>query len=174
MKAKVKKVRNLNSIQLLLQICKEDYRSELDRYYKMYDRMNIALCFNSAVLLVILGNMDFSNVSDLMNASTFSSFLSNLIPLLISITSSILIVSATICLLILIRGREIQIINSVEFVENNFDEYHVNDAVEHLIEAYSSCTVVLREVIAKKQKSYDCVVAQIIVSLLLYAINILL
>lgn len=104
------------SSELLQQSCFEDYKRLLDIYDKIYEKVNIALAFCGALLLVFVQNVDFSILSRLCQSESNSELFVMVLFVLCSFGSAITIIWATIQLLYLMRSKKITVFNSIDIV----------------------------------------------------------
>lgn len=163
---------NYPSAELLQNTCYEDYRRVLDTYDKIYEKVNIALAFSGVILLVVMSSFDYTIITRILSLSKPSNLelFSLLTLLLCSLASAVLIVWSVIQLLLLIRSKKLTVFDSIAV--RNEEIYRETKAIASvwLIDKYTQATAALRPVISKKQKSFDSAVLKIIISLLCYAV----
>ena len=159
------------SATLLQTACYEDYKRLIDTYDKIYDKISIAFGFCGVVLLVILGNFDYT-LFFAFNGSKLEMF-SVFIRLVCSSISVICIVWAVIQLLLLIRSRSITVFDSIAVRNEKIYYFTPDKAALWLIDKYTLAVVELRKIIDKKQRVFDSAVTKIVVAILTYAIVII-
>lgn len=170
MKVKVRQRVRYPSAELLLQPCMEDYKYQLESYNRIYDKVNIAMAFCTAVLVVILDSVDTKYVPMMLSAVNAEGFLRSAIPFFLSLGSAVLIFVATIQLLNLMISRSLKVFDSVAFR----NEHCYFDAPEYtaflLIAAYTEAAYDLRSIVAEKQSVYDSTIKKALVAIILFAL----
>ena len=156
--------------ELLQQICYDDYRRLLETYDKIYDKVNYMLAFCGILLLVIIGSVDYTLVQNLFLVESNSELLMILLLLCCSIISAICIVWAVIGLLLLMRSKKLLVFNSIDIRNENIYQWNVDQASVWLIEKYTVVVDSMRTTIREKQTKYDSAITKVIVSIIMYAI----
>ena len=158
------------SAVLLQSACRENYRDLLDRSNKIYDKISIALGFCGVVLLVILKSFDYTlflrAISTSKNDEPFSVF----IQMICSGLSCICIIWALIQLLLLIRGKQVEVFDSLPIRDKNIYCKAEDKSAVFLIECYSNAIANLYAAIEEKQKSFDTAITKMAVAILSYAL----
>lgn len=152
---------------LLLSACQDDYKDTLDRYDKIYDRINIALGFCGVILVPTLTSFDYRLISHLIDTRSFILFL-------LSSVSIISVITALIQLLRLMKTMTLRVFDSTIIRNKAIYCHPEEESALFLIYAYTNATVELEKRISEKQKKYDSVIWKLIASLLAYAAFILL
>ncbi len=168
----IRKNKNLKypSAEFVQQACFEDYRRLIDSYDKIYEKVNITLAFCGIILLVIIGNVNYTYVSDICRTQSNLELIFVLLLLLCSVTSAVCIIWAVIQLLLLMRSKELTVFDSIGIRNDKIYEWNLDEAALWLIDKYTMSIVSLREIIDKKQKIYDDAVTKVIIALLLYSV----
>lgn len=165
-----KKVVKYPSSEFLQSACYEDYKRLIDTYDKIYEKINIALGFCGIILLVILGDFDytlfFSSTTDYSNGEMFALF----VQIVCSCTSTVCITWAVIQLLILVRSKEITVFDSVAIRNGEIYNSPIDQAALWLIDKYTLAISELRTVIHDKQRKFNSVIIKIIISILTYSV----
>lgn len=158
------------SAELLQQACYEDYNRLIETYDKIYEKVNIMLAFCGIVLLVILGSVDYTRVHEVCQASTNAELFAELLFLGCSVVSAVCIVWAVIQLLLLMRSKSLLVFNSIDIRNEEIYRWNPDQAALWLIDKYTVVIDSLRGTIKEKQKSYDSAITKVIVSLIVYAV----
>lgn len=159
--------------ELLVQHCFEDYKSELDNYYKIYDKVNIALTFCGVILLVFIEHVDFSLIKVLFQKPGLIKALFIIGNLTAALICSYQIFCATVKLIGMMSGKRINVFNSIEFRNENRYMWEPDEAALSLITAYTEQTNKLRKIVSKKQKNFDNAVWRMAHALLWYAVSVI-
>ena len=162
-KTKNKKENIYPSAEMLTQACYEDYARLIETYDKIYEKVNIALAFCGIVLLVILGSVDYTAVSNICKTQSNLEMFSLLIYLFCSMISSVCIVWAVIQLLLLMRSREVAVFDSIDIRNEEIYRWKPEKAAVWLIDKYTIVTNDLRTVISEKQSKYDSTITKMVI-----------
>ena len=172
-KLKPKKEIKYPAAEIVQSACLEDYKRCLESYDKIYEKVNIALAFCGIVLLVILSSFDFTVISKISLTTSKLELFSIILYLICSVVSIICIVWAVIKLLWLMRSRDITVFNSVASRNEQIYFLSPDEASLWLIDNYTYATNEIRAINETKQKEYNAVIIKIVISLLSYAIVII-
>lgn len=158
------------SAELLQSSCFEDYKRLIDTYDKIYEKVNIALAFCSAILLLILNSFNYTLFFGPFDTKSQLELFSIFTLLLCSSISIICIIWAVIELLLLTRSKAIIVFDSTAIRNDKIYSLPNDQAALWLIDKYTYVISELRNTIHNKQKKYDTVVIKIVISILSYAI----
>lgn len=161
------------SAELLQASCFEDYKRLIDTYDKIYEKVNISLAFCSVVVLLILNSFNYTLFFGPFNTKSNLELFSIFILLLCSSTSVICMIWAVIELLLLMRSKSIIVFDSIAVRNEEIYRWPNDQAALWLIDKYTYAIFELRKIIANKQKKYDSTVTKIVISILSYAIVII-
>ena len=167
---KLKRIIKYPSAELLQPSCFEDYKRLIDTYDKIYEKINIALAFCSVVILLILNSFDYNLFFGIFYTKSKLELFSVFILLLCSTISVICMIWAVIELLLLTRSKSIIVFDSISIRNDEIYYWPKDQAALWLIEKYTYAVFELRKVISNKQKKYDSIVIKIVISILSYAI----
>ena len=160
------------SAELLIQPCMEDYKYQLESYNRIYDKVNVTMVLCSAVLLVILSGVELKTVPAMLQATTAGMFFRFAVPFLTSLGSAIMIFTATIQCLNLMRSRKLKLFDSIAFRNEHCYFDPLGQTAFLLVVAYTNATYELRAVVQEKQLSYDATVKNMIIAIILFAANV--
>lgn len=160
------------SAEFLHNVSLEDYNRTLSNYDKIYDRVNLALAFCGAILLVILSNFDISVLEKLCCYSK-QELIVIVLYLVTACSSIVLIIISIIKLLLISVSKGLQTFDSNSIKEESLYEKDVEDASLWVTLQYIRCINDIREKTDKKQKSYKTATILIIISLLSYVVSML-
>lgn len=161
------------SASFLCSACYEDYRRLIDTYDKIYEKINIALGFAGVILLVILQDFDYTIFGTFGNVHTHIELIFLHIQIACSIVSAVSIVWAVIQLLLLTRSKPVPVFDSVAIRNDKLYDVSQADAALWLIDKYTFLVCELREINQKKQKEFDSAIVKILISLLAYALLVI-
>ena len=157
---------------LFKDVCFEEYKRLLEIYDKIYEKSNIALAFSGVILIVILSGFDYTVFKQICSANTKELF--TICFLFVStMISSLCIVWAVIQLLTILHGNILPMIDCQYII--NEELYRECETVTSLwlIEKYTGMISIIKRKIKKKQKRFDSAVSKIVVSLVFYAISLI-
>ena len=163
--------KNYPSAALLQSVCADDYKRLIETYDRIYDKVNIALAFSGAVLLVILSAFDYTIVKDICKATNKELF-TILVQIVFTLVSAVCIIWAVIQLLILLRSKPLPFVDSIAIRDEELYRESSEDVSVWLIDKYTIAINSLKKVNADKQKKFDSAVTKVIVSIIAYAIVI--
>lgn len=169
-KVKVKTSIKYPSAELIQTACYEDYRRCLETYDKIYEKINIALAFCGAVLIVILSNIDFEIINKMKDIQGHALFFQH-IELICILVSTGLIVWSVVQLLLLMRSQTIYVFDSIAARNEEVYDLLPNEAALWLIDNYTFATNELREINNNKHEQYNSAIIRIVVSLLAYSVT---
>ena len=129
---------------LSLSACRDDYKDTLDRYDKIYDRINIALGFCGVILVPTLTSFDYTLISHLTETRSFILFL-------LSSASIISVITALIQLLKLMNTMTLRVFDSTIIRNKAIYCHPEEESALCLIYAYTNATVELEKRISEKQ-----------------------
>lgn len=158
------------SSELLQSPCYEDYKRLVDTYDKIYEKVNIALAFCGIILIVILNSFDYTLITQLFSITSELALFSLLTLLLCSTLSVVCIIWAVIQLLLLMRSKAITVFDSIAVRNDEIYRWTPDEAALWLIDKYTYAVSELRIVISEKQKKYDAAVIKVVISILTYAV----
>ena len=160
------------SAEFLHGVCIFDYQRVLDTYDKIYEKTNIALGFSGVILLVIMSSLDYTIIKRIATATNIELF-SILALLLCSAGSASCIIWAVTQLLFLMRSKAITVMDSISIRNEELYKESNEDAALWMIDKYTKAINDIRPQIQKKQKSFDSAVVKIIISIVLFAVVLL-
>lgn len=155
-----------------LNACIDDYKHSLSMYDRLYDKVNIALVFCGVLLVAVLNNFDFTLIMKIIQVRDSMILFSLLANLVCSLISAILIIGAVIQLLLMMRAHSIPVFNSAAIPNNKIFSKSPNVARVWLIMQYTLLVSNIRDIVIKKQKNYNSAVTKIVISIILFAISI--
>ncbi len=159
---------------MLLESCIQDYQRLQENYNKIYEKINIALAFTGIVLTIMLGSLDFSPAKlDIKDMKVWEAILTSA-ELFFLAGSLLLILFSTIYLLFLLRGRTILVFKSEDIRNEEIYRCKESYAAMWLIDKYTKIVNGIRPVVQKKQKSFDLALILIIISIMMYALAVVL
>lgn len=158
------------SAELLQSHCYDDYNRLINTYDKIYEKVNIALAFSGIVLLVILNCFDYTLIIEMFRLSSTLELFSMLILMLCSTASTVCMVWAVIQLLLLMHSKTVTVFDSVAARNDEIYLWSPDEAALWLIDKYTYAVSELRIVITYKQKKYDSAIIKIVLSILSYAV----
>jgi len=158
------------SAELLQSPCYEDYKRLIDTYDKIYEKVNIALAFCGIALLVILNSFDYTMITEMFCALSKLELFSLLTLLFSSLASTICMVWAVIQLLLLMHSRTVTVFDSIAARNEEIYRWSPDEAALWLIDKYTYAVSELRTIISAKQKKFDSAIIKIMISILAYAI----
>lgn len=159
--------------ELLAQHCYEDYKSELDNYYKIYDKVNIALTFCGVILLVFIEHIDLELIKLLFQKPGVIKAVCIIGNVAASLVCSYQIFYSTMILIRLMSGKKIRVFNSIEFRNKDRYTWESDEAALSLITAYTEHTEKLRKSVSTKQKDFDIAIWRMSHALLWYAVSVI-
>jgi hypothetical protein len=159
---------------MLKEDCYNEYQRLMETYDKIYEKVNIMLAFCGVVLLVILSKVDITRYMLLVQTEKKSLFLISLLYCVATTISSLLIVSSVIHLLKLLKGKNMLVFDSIAIRNEKIYESQEENAALWLIQKYTDSIASIQNVIKEKQSEYDKTVIKVIVSLIAYAVALLL
>lgn len=158
------------SAEVLQPPCYDDYKRLIDTYDKIYEKVNITLAFCGIILLVILNSFDYTQILKISSITSELILFSILTLLLCSIVSVVCMIWAVIQLLLLMRSKTITVFDSIAVRNDEVYRWLPDEAALWLIDKYTFAASELRTVISDKQKKYDSAVIKIVISILAYAV----
>lgn len=158
------------SATLLQEACLEDYKRVIETYNKIYDKINIALAFSGVILLVILGKFDYTLFFEIGPQYTKAELFAVFVQIVCSTVSSVSIVWAVIQLLLLTRSRQMPVFDSIAIRNGEIYNTSPENAALWLIDKYTSAIAGLIQITKSKQEKFDAAIVKILVSLLSYAL----
>lgn len=168
---------NLNvrypSAPLLQEACLEDYKRVIETYNKIYDKINIALAFSGVILLVILGDFDYTLFFNIGSQYTKAYLFAIFVQIVCSVVSSVSIVWAVIQLLLLTRSRQMPVFDSLAIRNGEIYNTSPENAAVWLIDKYTSAIAGLVQINKSKQEKFDAAIVKILVSVLSYALLVI-
>lgn len=167
-----KKVKYPSAV-LLQAACYNDYKSLIDRYNKIYDKINIALGFCSAVVLVILNSFDFTLFLRFDGSLSAGELFFIGTHVLCSVVSSALAVWALIQLLLLTKSEPVAVFDSISIRNEEIYRYPEDQASLWLISKYTEAIALLRKSIDAKQKAFDSILNKLIIAIGTYVLVII-
>jgi hypothetical protein len=159
--------------ELLAQHCFEDYKTRLDNYNRIYEKVNIALSFCGVILLVFVGNVDFSGLSELMNKPTFWRAFVILFNMGLSISCTAMVLFTTIKLIDIMSSRELDVFDSIAFRNQERYRWSPDTAALSLIAAYTNATSKLQNTVNEKQQKFDFAITILVAAMLVYAVSVI-
>ena len=159
------------SSEFLYSVALEDYNRTLGNYDKIYDRANIALALCGALLVAILNNID---IKPLFSYCSYASTKKLAVACygLSSFGSAILLVIATIRLLLVTRSRRILSFDSNSIKTEELYKETVEDAALWVSLQYIRAINDVWTQVKDKQGKLNRALLEIVVSLLLFAISV--
>lgn len=161
------------SATLLQEACFEDYKRVIETYNKIYDKINIALAFSGVILLVILGNFDYTLFFNIGTQYTKAESFAIFIQIICSTVSSVSILWAVIQLLLLTRGRQMPLFDSLAIRNGKIYNTSPENAALWLIEKYTFAIAGIIQINKSKQEKFDAAIVKILVSVLSYALLVI-
>lgn len=162
------------SAELVLKLCYEDYKRVIETYDKIYNKTNIALAFTGVLLLVIIGELDYTVlIKRVFSCTNPLEFFSLLLYSLCSLGSALLIIISSIKLLFLLKSTTITVFNSISLrTEELYNEEKESTAL-WTIEKITTATEELKGLNDKKNKKLNNAIVLIAISLICYSIAII-
>lgn len=160
-----------SSAEFVTQACLEDYNHLLSLYDKIYEKVNFALGFSGIILIAILDKFNYTYLNQLHSIESNLELFSLLIYFLTSCGSTILIIWGIIQLLLLMRARGVEVVDTTEIQKQQIYNSPKYDASIWLIDKYIIAISSLKETIGKKNKEYNIAITKVIISLILYTIT---
>lgn len=174
LKAEEKKVNEkYPSATLLQDACYSDYMRLINTYDKIYDKVNVTLAFCGLVLFVIVDKFDYTKVMELCSEKIHARYFLLLLYVVAMLGSAILIVWAVIALLMLMRSKEIHVVDSVAIRNEKIYDWLPDEAALWLIGKCTDSVYELRDINKNKQKQFDRVTIKVIVAILFYALMLI-
>lgn len=160
------------SAEFLYSVALEDYNRTLGNYDKIYDRANIALALCSALLVAILNNVD---IKSLLSYCSYAAMKKVIVACygLSSLGSAILLVVATIRLLLVTRSRKMLSFDSNSIKAEKLYIETVEDAALWVSLQYIRSTNDVGTQVKDKQGKLNRALLEIVVSLLLFAVSVI-
>lgn len=165
--------RDYPSAELMCSASYGDYDRLIKTYDKIYDKISITLAFCSVVLLVILNSVDFSVLLKIGMLDSVTKYSINLGYLLSSVVSLTCMLWAVLQLLLLLRSSTITVFDSVAARNENIYTWTQEDAAVWLIDKYTNAVPDIKSKISDKQKKYDSAIIKIVISVVIYAIGLI-
>ena len=150
--------------------CLEDYKTTLDTYNLIYNRVNVALVFCGVIFLGIMDSIDNSIFQKLKGHS----FNLDSLLLLLPLVSAGLLLLATILLLHLMKSKYLQYFDSLDALEENIYRETTENASLWLADQYAYAVFMIWETIMKKQRVFNLAVILIIISIVVFFIHVVL
>lgn len=172
-KKNIKKVQYPSAV-MLKEDCYNEYQRLMETYDKIYEKVNIMLAFCGVVLLVILSKVDITRYMLLFQTEEKSLFLISLLYCVATTISALLIFASVIHLLNLLKGKNMLVFDSIAIRNEKIYESQEENAALWLIQKYTDSIASVQNVIKEKQSEYDKTVIKVIVSLIAYAVALLL
>ena len=163
---------NYPGAELTVQHCYEDYKNELDNYYRFYEKVNIALTVCGIILLVFLDNIDFGVINNLSPNSTIQKNLLVGSIITLDLGSAFAIVCVAVRLLVMMNSTKIQVFDSEIVRTEKQYQLDADEVAYRLTIAYLNCVQELRKINNEKQKKYDWSIKMIAASIIAYAVSI--
>lgn len=160
------------SAEFIHDVCLSDYQRVLDTYDKIYEKASIALGFSGVILLVIMSSIDYTIIKRVATATSTELFTITAL-LFCSIGSAICIIWAVIQLLLLMKSRAVTVMDSISIRNEEIYRESNEDAALWLIDKYTKAINDIRPQIQKKQKTFDSAIIKIIISIILFAVVLL-
>ena len=153
--------------------CYDDYNRLINTYDKIHEKVNITLAFCSIVLLVILNSFDYTMITEMFCISSKLELFSILALLFCSAASLVCMVWAVVQLLLLMHSKAVTVFDSVAVRNDEIYRWSPDEAALWLVDKYTYAVSELRTVISYKQKKYDSAIIKIVISILTYAIVVI-
>ena len=161
------------SAELLQQACYQDYSGLRNTYDFIYNKVQIALAFSTALLVVIIQNIELKFWFNLgKGVSCYDKVMYTIISTA-SVLSVAAILVAIIKLLLLSKSKRIVEFDSIGIRTEEIYKDKPNDAALWLISKYTTATNELRIIIDTKQKQFNGAVDIIILSIALYIVSVI-
>lgn len=161
------------SAEMLKIDCYNDYIRLLDTYDKIYTKVNIALAFSGTVILAMVSKFDYNIIFDLIACKNKSELFVQLLYLFSSVIATCCSFWSLIQLLILLKGKQLVVFNSIDIRNKKIYEKETNNAALWLIDKYTTAVCSLKIIIEKKQNKYDLAISLLVVSIIAYCISII-
>ena len=177
-KQKIEKTITIKSVSkkypsaiLVKETCADDYKRLLDTYDKVYEKVNIALVLCGVLLPSIVITFDYTKIQSIINANNME-MLSVISYLCVSLCSVLCMVWAIVQLLILMRSKKQITVDTVAMRNNKIYDSKPEEAAMWLIDKYTIVINDLKQVIGKKQHQYDSALVKVIISVITYALAV--
>ena len=159
------------SAEFLYSVTLEDYNRTLGNYDKIYDRSNIALALCGALLVAILNNID---IKPLLSFCTYATMKKIAVVCygISSLGSAVMLVIATVRLLLVTRSRKNLSFDSNSIKTEELYKETVEDAALWVSLQYIRAINDVWTQIKDKQGKLNRALFEIVVSLLLYAVSV--
>ena len=154
--------------EVLYKLCYEEYKRKQDLYDKLYERVNFALAFSGAILVVLIKEFDFKllvNYSDITNPTLYGSLF-----LCITFGTGLLMRAIFILLRALMSTRTASL--DTDLKELKGENKEKVEAI--LIERLNGIISRQRSVNDKKQGYINSAIRYILISLVLFCIYVIL
>lgn len=171
--AKVAEEVKYPSATLLQSACYNDYKDLLDRYNRMYEKINIALSLCGAIVLVILGSFDYTILFKLGTGLSSGELFFLLVHISCALVSSVLVVWSVVQLLLLARSRNIAVFDSVSIRNDEIYRRPEDQASVWLIKKYTDAIFLLRKIVHEKQREFDSVLIKLVISVITYSVVVI-
>lgn len=159
---------------LLLESCIQDYQRVQGNYDRIYEKLNMALAFTGIVLPLMFSYSDFSAAKSSLKDMNEMTALFVSIELVLQAFGLLLVLAASIYLLLLMRGREIPVFDSLAIRSEEIYRNKESAAAVWLIGAYTAALSELRPIVRKKQDAFDRGIMLTVIGIMLYAVSIFL
>ena len=161
------------SAGILKEACFQDYIRLINTYDKIYDKVNIALVFCSAVLIVLMKSIDFSPWKNTSIDCKGSIDTVRLFLPIVSLISAAFMVYAVIKLLILMKSRTVVVFDSIAIRVEQVYFCEPDESELWLIDKYTIAVNELKKTIAEKQAEFNSTITMIVASILIFIVYLL-
>lgn len=132
------------------------------------------MAFSGVALTLMLSAFDISTAGLFVSGLKVWQLVLTIIEIVCSIGSIIMVLIATVRFLILLHGRTVKVFKSEDIIDKDIHKEKSEFAAVWVMDKYTNAVGEMREIIHKKQKSFDKAIVIIIVGIVMYAVSILL
>lgn len=155
---------------LLQEACYRDYEGLIDRYSKIYDRINIVLGVCGVLLFAVLDTFSFEDILNIKARCAKENPLLVIAPVAFSALSALFLIGTLIKLLCLVRSNSLRAFDSLPIRNKKLYFLTPDQAALWLILSYTNAIANLKDVVAKKQNELNTSIVLLVVSILCYAV----
>ncbi len=171
--AKNKDKTDYPSAELVKTICYDEYIRVINTYDKIYDKVNIALAFSGAVLLVIVGNFDYTVFTKIFNTNNNLALFSLIVYFSCSVISCALIVYSTIRMLLLMKSRTLSVVSALDLCNAKLYNKPADVTSLWISDKYVKSIKTIKEETLKKQKVFDSTIIKTIIAVICYSVALI-
>lgn len=155
---------------VLQEACYRDYEGLIDRYSKIYDRINIVLGVCGVLLFAVLDTFSFEDILNIKARCEKENPLLVIAPVAFSALSALFLIGTLIKLLCLVQSNSLRVFDSLPIRNEKLYFLTPDQAALWLILSYTNAIANLKDVVAKKQNELNTSIVLLVVSILCYAV----